>query len=798
MLPDYEKLGAFYLGRTDDGPFLYDARSLLTHALIVGMTGSGKTGLGVAMLEEAAIDGVPCIVIDPKGDLANLCLTFPELRDEDFAPWVPDGADPAVEAAKWRDGLAAWDQDGARIQRLREAAEVHVYTPGSRAAAPISLLGALSAPKAGAGADELRERVRSVATSLLALVGLTVEPGQSREHVLLANLLASMWAEGHDVALGSLVARIQEPGFERVGVVDLESFFPKKDRVALSMRFNNLLASPGFEAWLEGDPLDFEHLLRGAGGKPRVSILSIAHLGDAERMFFVSLVLGQLVSWMRAQSGTSSLRAMLFMDEVVGFFPPVAEPPSKASLLLLLKQARAVGLGVVLATQNPVDVDHKGLSNAGTWFIGRLQSERDKLRVMEGLEGAVSAGLDRAEIERRIAGLGKRRFLVHDVRETLPTEIETRWTLSYLRGPLSREHLRVVADRFTEPRHGYGAAASQAAEAVTAGGTIIMPAAGAPTASAAPPTPAAPPDGASAERPLLANGVPEVFFPAPPGAPVVYEPIVVGAAQVSFEELKTGLDFAREVMFVVEPREGAVSLRWEDARWVPGLAAHHLSSEPAPGARFVVPKGALASAKSYATWTKSFTTWLARTQGIARLKSKAFGAVSEPNEPEAQFRARLALLAREDRDAATDKVRAKYTQKLQTLGDRVRKAAQAVSREHQELSNAQRDAAIGGGAAIVGAFFGRSAVSRLATGAATTARRAGRAAKQAKDLEHARANLVELQGRLAALEEEARAALSKATERVDPLREPLETVLTKPKRSGVIVHLVALGWRPRP
>ena len=796
MLPDYEKLGAFYLGRTDDGPYLYDARSLLTHALIVGMTGSGKTGLGVAMLEEAAIDGVPCIVIDPKGDLANLCLTFPELRDEDFAPWVPDGADAASEAAKWREGLAAWDQDGARIQRLRDAAEVRVYTPGSKAAAPISLLGALSAPKAGADPDVLRERVGSVATSLLALVGLTVEVGQSREHVLLANLLASMWGAGRDVELGGLVAKIQEPGFERVGVVDLETFFPKKDRVALSMRFNNLLASPGFESWLEGDPLDVEHLLRGEGGKPRVSILNIAHLGDAERMFFVSLVLGQLVSWMRAQSGTGSLRAMLFMDEVVGFFPPVAEPPSKASLLLLLKQARAVGLGVVLATQNPVDVDHKGLSNAGTWFIGRLQSERDKLRVMEGLEGAVTAGLDRAEIEARIAALGKRRFLVHDVREPLPTEIETRWTLSYLRGPLSREHLRAVASRFSEPRHGYTAASPDEAEVVTAGGTVIMPAAGAPTASAAP-VPATPADGASAERPLLASGVPEVFFPTPPGAAVVYEPVVVGAAQVHFEELKTGLDFSREVMFVVEPREGAVSLRWEDSRWVSGLAAHHLSSEPAPGARFVVPKGALASAKSYATWTKSFATWLTRTQGIARLKSKAFGAVSEPNEPEAQFRARLALLAREDRDAATDKVRAKYTQKLQTLGDRVRKAAQAVSREHQELSNAQRDAALGGGAAIVGAFFGRSAVSRLATGAATTARRAGRAAKQAKDLEHARANLVELQGRLAALEEEARLALSKATERVDPLREPLETVLTKPKRGGVTVHLVALGWRPR-
>lgn len=783
MLPDYEKLGVFYLGRDERGaPFLYDARNLLTHGLIVGMTGSGKTGLGVALLEEAAIDGVPCIVVDPKGDLSNLCLTFPELTPEAFAPWVPDGADPTEEATKWRDGLAAWDQDAARIERLRAAADVRVYTPGSRLGAPISLLGALEAPPEGADPDAVRERVSSVATSLLALVGITVEPGQSREHVLVANLLSRAWAEGEDLALGRLVALLQDPGMDRVGVLDLDSFFPKRDRVALSVRFNNLLASPGFEAWLEGDPLDVARLLRSDGGKPRVSIMSLSHLGDAERMFFVTLLTGQLVSWMRAQSGTSSLRALFFMDEVVGFFPPVAEPPSKASLLLLLKQARAVGLGVVLATQNPVDVDHKGLSNAGTWFIGRLQSERDKLRVLEGLEGASTAGLDRAELERRIAGLGKRRFLVHDVRETAPRELETRWTLSYLRGPLSREQLKRVSDPLV----------ARPTPPVTPGGTVIM--------GATPPPEAPRPrdeDGVVSERPIVPDGVPVVFFPSPVGAPPVYEPVVVGAASVAFEEARSGLDFTRELVFVVSPGEGAVAVRWEDAKWCP-VPLTALTRSPAPGARFVAPGGPLVSPKSYAAWTKSFTTWLARNQGIARLKSKAFGVTSEPNEPEASFRARLAQLAREERDAAVDKVRAQYTKKLDTLGERVRKAAQAVTREHQEMTNAQRDTFLGGGAAVVGAFFGsRSAVSRLATGAATTARRAGRAEKQAKDLEHARANLVDLQRRYAELEAEARAALAKAAERADPMREPLETVLTKPKKSGITVHLVALGFRPR-
>jgi hypothetical protein len=411
FMPDFEKLGAFYLGREydletakpRDELLLYDAKDLTTHAVCVGMTGSGKTGLCLSLLEEAAIDGIPAIAIDPKGDLGNLLLTFPELRPEDFRSWIDPGEaarsgitlDELAEqtAKRWREGLAAWGQQPARIARFRDSADVAIYTPGANAGLPLALLRSFAAPPQAIrdDADALRERIAGAVSGLLSLVGIDADPLRSREHILLSRVLDEAWRAGREVQLADLVREIQSPSFKQVGVVDLESFFPAKDRFELAMSLNNLLASPGFAAWREGEPLDIQRLLYTSEGKPRLSILSIAHLSDAERMFFVTLLLNEVVAWMRSQSGTSSLRALLYMDEVFGYFPPTANPPSKMPMLTLLKQARAYGLGVMLATQNPVDLDYKGLSNAGTWFLGRLQTERDKARVLDGLEGASTA-----------------------------------------------------------------------------------------------------------------------------------------------------------------------------------------------------------------------------------------------------------------------------------------------------------------------------------------------------------------------------------------------------------------------
>ena len=449
-MKDFEKLGVFYLGKTKDGLLLYDSKDLVTHAVCVGMTGSGKTGLCVTLLEEAAIDGIPAIIIDPKGDLSNLLLNFPNLAPEDFQPWVEE-RDPTQEANTWKEGLAKWGQDGERIKRLRDAADFRIYTPGSNSGLPVSILKSFVAPPETIRQDNesLAERINTTVTSLLGLIGVEADPVRSREHILLSNILQQEWSAGKDLDIATLIQKVQTPSIAKIGVMDLDSFYPAQDRFELAMALNNLLASPSFASWMEGEPLDVQQFLYTQTGKPRLSIFSIAHLADAERMFFVSLLLNQVLGWMRAQSGTTSLRAILYMDEIFGYFPPVANPPSKLPLLTLLKQARAFGLGVVLATQNPVDLDYKGLSNAGTWFIGRLQAERDKARVLEGLEG-IAAGtgqkFDKQQMEQLIAGLDKRIFLMNNVHDDAPEVFETRWALSYLRGPLTRAQIKTLME----------------------------------------------------------------------------------------------------------------------------------------------------------------------------------------------------------------------------------------------------------------------------------------------------------------------------------------------------------------
>ncbi len=466
---EFEKLGSFYLGKEYDiskGSLadrlqMYDSRDLTTHAVCIGMTGSGKTGLCIDLLEEAAIDGVPAILIDPKGDITNLLLTFPGLRPEDFKPWVnPDDArrkgQSIDEFSKdqselWTKGLGQWGQDGKRIERLKQAADFIIYTPGSDAGVPVSILQSFNAPHLDWSTDTevLRDQIQGTVGALLGLIGIDADPITSREHILLANIFEHFWRNQEDLNLPKLILSIQNPPMRKLGVFDLDTFYPQKERFALSMKLNNLIASPSFQSWLEGQPLDIPGFLATPNGKPRHSIFYIAHLSDAERMFFVTMLLNQVITWMRSQPGTNSLRAVIYMDEVFGFFPPVANPPSKKPLLTLLKQARAFGVGVVLTTQNPVDLDYKGLTNAGTWFIGRLQTERDKARVLDGLENASTVAgktLNKQHFSRIISGLGKRVFLLHNVNEDEPSIFQTRWAMSYLRGPLTRTQVKILME----------------------------------------------------------------------------------------------------------------------------------------------------------------------------------------------------------------------------------------------------------------------------------------------------------------------------------------------------------------
>jgi hypothetical protein len=793
-MQDFEKLGAFYLGRPfdiragkpDDGLILYDSKDLVTHAVCVGMTGSGKTGLCIGLLEEAAIDGIPAILIDPKGDLANLLLTFPQLRAEDFRPWIneddarrknvsPD--DFAKQQAQlWKDGLAKWGQDGARIQKLRDSADFAIYTPGSNAGLPVSILKSFSAPSQAIldDAELFQDRIRTTVTGLLGLVGVDADPMTGREHILLSTILGNAWKSGKDLGLPTLIGQIQQPPVQRVGVMDLESFFPQKDRFALAMRLNNLLAAPGFESWLNGEPLDVGALLHSKSGKPRMSIFSIAHLSDAERMFFVSLLLNQVLGWTRTQSGTTSLRAIVYMDEIFGYFPPVANPPSKQPLLTLLKQARAFGVGVVLATQNPVDLDYKGLANAGTWFIGRLQTDRDKQRVLDGLEGAAasaSSKFDRSDMEKILAGLGNRIFLMNNVHEDGPVVFETRWAMSYLRGPLTRSQIKQLMESSARP-----ASAGRA------------------------PAPSTPTSTTSSARPMLPPQITQYFIPIrsaqPQGASLIYKPMILGSADIYFSDTKSGEGAQQQRCLLAPIGDGPVALDWTIATEL-DVAESDLEKEPSAGASFSAPPASAAQAKSYEGWSRNLADGIYRTAKLELLRSPALEVRSKPGESERDFRARVALIARERRDAAVEKLRQKYAPKAATLADRIRRAEMAKEVQQEQASASKWQTAISFGATVLGAVLGRKKLSAGNIGRASTAARGvGRSMKESSDVGRADENVQAIQQQLADLNSQLESEVNATNLRFDAGNEMLEKIPLRPKKTDVKVRTVALAWAP--
>jgi hypothetical protein len=783
-----EKLGAFYLGRTEQGPLLYDSKDLVTHAVCVGMTGSGKTGLCIGLLEEAAIDNIPAIVIDPKGDLTNLLLTFPNLAPEDFLPWINSddaqrkGLTPeqyaAAQAKSWEEGLSQWGQDKVRIAKLKDAADFTIYTPGSNAGMPVSALKSFAAPPPELRDDReaMRDRVMGAASALLGLIGIDADPIQSREHILLSTIFNNAWQNGEDLDLAGLIQRIQDPPVKRIGVLDLEGFYPAKDRFGLAMSLNNLLASPGFESWLEGDPLDIGAMLHTPQGKPRISIFSIAHLSDAERMFFVSLLLNQTVSWMRTQPGTTSLRAIVYMDEIFGYFPPVANPPSKQPLLTLLKQARAFGVGVVLATQNPVDLDYKGLSNAGTWFVGRLQTERDKARLIEGLEGAAAAGAhgatDRGALEKLLSSLGKRVFLMNNVHDGTLQVFESRWALSYLCGPLTRTQIKSLMDAKK------AAASESAADA---------------------PVRARPPGRALAPRPVLPPEIGQRFLPPPTGASGVisYQPAILGALSIRFTDTRTGIDTTREVTLITPVIDDAVPVEWPECEPL-DLSLDELQSDPAAQAEFATLAPAAAKAKSYAGWQKDLITWAAANRTVELFSSTGSGVISNPDESEKDFRTRLAQTAREARDAETARIRGVYGSKIASLEEKVRRADMTVEKEQQEASSKKMDTALSIGASLLGAFLGGKMFSRTNVRSVTTAARSvGRSAKEASDVGRARENADALRQELEALKAQSEADVKALQARIDPASETFEKIVIRPKKTNIAIKMFLLVWRPR-
>jgi len=781
-MDDFEKLGAFYIGREYDPnadalaaePLMYDSRDLTTHGVCVGMTGSGKTGLCISLLEEAAIDGIPALVIDPKGDIANLMLSFPGLTPAEFRPWIDPGeasrkgVSPDELAAKtaetWKKGLAEWGQDGERIRRFRESVDVSIYTPGSTAGLPLSIMRSFAPPPAGSDPAGTRDRISASVSGLLGLVGINADPLKSREHILLSAIVDAAWSKGNALDLAGLIGAIQKPPFKKVGVFDVETFYPAKDRLELAMAINNLLASPGFGVWLEGEALDIQRLLFAADGKPRISIVSIAHLTDAERMFVVTLVLNELVAWMRRQSGTSTLRALFYMDEIFGYFPPTAMPSSKLPLLTLMKQARAFGLGILLATQNPVDLDYKGLSNAGTWFIGRLQTERDQQRVIDGLSSALAgADFDRAMLEKLMAGISPRVFLMRRASEDQPLLFRTRWALSYLRGPLTLPEISRLMD----------------------GRKSAAPATTAATAPQAP---------VRAARPVLPAGVQEIFLAARPGTgELVYRPRIAATAELHYADKPAGIDTWTKVALLTPLGDADGAPAWSEAATVPDLDSI-VAAGPVEDAAFAELPAAALNAKSHADWGRSLATHLYQSGAVELLACKAPKLTSNPGETEGDFRTRLAHALREFRDQEVMKLRDRHAKKLKSLDDRLRTAQDRVEREKTQYSQRKLDTAISIGTSVLGAIFGGRSVATTRAGSA--ARSAGRVFGERGDVARAGENLEALAAERDTLLRQIEQEAGELTASLDPAGIDLSRISIAPRKSDIGIGRIAIAWEP--
>jgi phage host-nuclease inhibitor protein Gam len=645
---------------------------------------------------------------------------------------------------------------------------------------PISILSSFAAPPAAMLDDEdlLRDRVQTLASSLLALLEIDSDPLRGREHILLSTIFDTAWRAGTDLDLAALIQQIQKPPVDRIGVLDLETFYPAKERFALAMACNSLLGAPGFAAWLTGEPLDVDKLLYTPAGKPRVAVLSIAHLSDRERMFFVALLLNQTIGWMRSRPGTTSLRAILCMDEVFGYMPPVAEPPSKRPLLTLLKQARAFGLGLVLATQNPVDLDYKGLSNVGTWLLGRLQTDRDKQRLLDGLEGVAAGGakFDRAGMEQTLAGLGNRVFLLHNVHEDAPVVFQSRWAMSYLRGPLTRPEIKRLMDPLKQTAQ---------TPAVTAPATASVV-----TVAAA--------DGLAATPPVLPPELAQSYLPLrgrPEG--VIYTPVLFGAATVHFLDDKKGIDHAEEVALVAPLAAGSAP-DWYAAEAVE-LGKDDLEAEPAAGARFAALPDEAARAKSYTAWKKQFEEALFRTRTCDLLRSPSLGALSQPGESERDFRIRLGDQARQQRDEQVAELRKSYAPRLAQLQERIRRAEQEREKQQAQATQQTWSTVLSAGTAVLGALFGRKTLSVTNISKAGTAMRsAGRTLQERQDVTQAAETVEALNQQLAALNAAAESEVTALQARFDPQKEQLETLSLKPrKKADVETRLLTLAWAPQ-
>jgi hypothetical protein len=809
--------GKFYLGRVynakedtiSDETLLYDPEDLTTHAVVLGMTGSGKTGLCIGLLEEAALNHIPALMIDPKGDITNALLHFPELRPSDFEPWVnPDDArrsgktiqQSAEDTANlWRNGLQKWGIEPARLKKLQDSVHFAVYTPGSNAGIPISILASLKAPQIPweENIETLREKISGTVTALLGLVGLDdIDPVRSREHILLSNIFESAWSQSRDLNLGELILQIQNPPFKKLGVFDIDSFFPEKDRVDLSMLLNNILAAPAFQSWIEGQPLDIQGLLYGPDGRPRHSVFYIAHLSDAERMFFVTLLYAAVETWMRGQKGITSLRALIYFDEIFGYLPPLGNPPSKTPMLRMLKQARAFGVGQVLVTQNPVDVDYKALSNAGTWMIGKLQTERDKERLLDGLEGA-APGLDRKTYDQLISTLDKRVFLLHNVHEKEPVLFHTRWAMNYLAGPLTRTQLpplneMVGATLQTTPTQQPAAA---------------PPSVAVPTTTAAPASESEHVLAGSLTRPNTPAGVGEYFLPhnltisqaikmsahsVPADAKaigMIYRPALLAQASVRFIKNNYNLDHEIQPAALVLETDPVGSIRWDEWQTEP-LDIRDLDRNPLSDARFSSLEAPFSDSTTLRKFETDFKDWIYYEQKATVLVNEPLKVYAGPQIPQDKFHQMCQEAAEEKLEAEIEKTNASYDKKIGVIQDRLAREERELREDETELSQRKLEEFGTHAETILSLFSGR----RRKITTSLSKRRMTSNAKA--DVEESIESIEAYKRDIEDLTKEREQKIADIRAKWDEIAQATSEMTVTPYKKDILVELFGVAWFP--
>lgn len=784
--------GDLYLGRdiNSEEPVIYEADNLTTHGVIVGMTGSGKTGLGIDLIEEALLNGISCLVIDPKGDMGNLALVFPNLDKEDFEPWTDEAtaakegktvAEMAAATAKlWKSGLENHGIDADRMRELEQAADVTIYTPGSAAGVGLNVLGSMKAPGLdwSTEGEVIRDEISSFVSSLLVLAGIESDAVSGREHILLSTIIEHFWKEGRDLDLATLVGQTPRPPFRKLGVFDLDTFFPENERMDLALRLNGLLASPSFASWLEGRPLDIEKMI--GGDRPKAAIVYMSHLSDDERQFLVTLILGKTVTWIRSQPGTSELRTLIYMDEVFGFAPPTKEPPSKTPILTILKQARAHGVGMVLSTQNPVDLDYKAMSNAGTWMIGRLQTENDKKRILEGLASATGE-IDIDLLDKQISNLDKRQFVLHSTKSSAPRLFGTRWAMSYLAGPLTRDQVT----RLMDEQRGSETASEVAGPSGRAGASMPQR-----TETA---------ENTVSVAPEVADGITVAFLdPAaawagevaadPTGS--VFEAAAAATVQLLYDETKADLNHNETYEAVIYPLDGVIDM--SDIITIDHDDRDFTTTQPG-GATFRIPDQRLDTKTFWNGVETDLKNHLVANRPMTIWHNEPLKLYSRVGEPEEDFKQRCSSAAEEVADAELAKLRSRFQTKI----DRVREQMATAQTRYQEADAVaaakSQESVLGTAGDLLGAFLGgksgSTALNKAASRRTATARAQAKAESEAARY-HAKA------AELNELEQELADEVNEIVSRHEDLVAEVETVDVSLERTDIRVVDLKLVWVP--